>query len=402
MGEPQTAAVSVSRTRIPEIEGIRGILSLIVLIGHANYFESDIELVIPWFWGCMEVFFVISGYLITDIALEHGSSSNFRRTFLLRRCLRIWPLYYVVLFACLAATPVAMMVDRTESFDPWPGLAQCLVFLQNLELANTIAGYPPAHSDQPYAFGHSWSVAQEEQFYVLCAIFLPMFAVRAGSVNRKLVWIICGITGLSLLLRVLGMHWWLLIARFDGFGFGMLLAVLLRAAGKGLAGTGSGNSINRQAAEYLIHSAFRLGTLAAVAVSALSYWIPVAELHHEVWGGGLTIETALASAALFSYSVFGFGLVGVCAIQTGAPRLSALRSVWLQFLGKISYSTYLWHVPVLLFAEAFLRKYVGVPQGFSMLLAIPVVLVVSSCSYALIEHPFLTMGRKLRYYKPLA
>lgn len=391
--------MSVSRTRIPEIEGIRGILSLIVLIGHANYFDTGRELVIPWFWGCMEVFFVISGYLITDIALEHGSSSNFRRTFLLRRCLRIWPLYYVVLLACLAETAVAVKVGRMEGFDPWPGLAQCLVFLQNLELANTIAGNPPVHSDQPYAFGHSWSVALEEQFYVLCAIVLPTFAVATGVANRRLVWMICGIVALSVLLRVFGMHWWLLVARFDGFGLGMLLAVLLRAAGVGLAGAGDSSLVNRQTAEKLIVGAFRVGSVAAVAVSVLSYWLPVAELHHEVWGAGPTIQTALAGMALFLYSVFGFGLVGFCVIRTGGSPLSVLRSAWFQLLGKISYSTYLWHIPVLLFSEAVFRKYLGVAAEFSMLASIPVALAVSYVSYTLIEHPFLSMGRKLRYGK---
>jgi peptidoglycan/LPS O-acetylase OafA/YrhL len=378
--------------RITEIDGIRGLLSILVVIGHANYFGgSKDDLVIPWFWGTMEVFFVISGYLITGIALQNGASTaRFRTIFFARRCLRIWPLYYVVLaFTILLTYLVLPRGWLGDDFNAWPGLAQCYLFLQNVQLLDTALQNKPVLTALPYAFGHSWSVALEEQFYLICGLLVPFLLRRTGG-TRLLVKIIALAMIASFVLRVFGTHWWVLLSRFEGFGAGMLLAVYLQHR--------DSDRSSRQVR--LIKTFLGFGGVAALGFAALSYIYPLPAYQHAVWGGGPTFMTLFLSLSLLSYSAFGLGLVGICSIRSGAPVLGFLRSRWLQWLGMISYSTYLWHLPMLIIWNIVLFKYVGIPQEFSMLVAIVPTFLVSGASYYLVERPFLIVGSRVRY-KPL-
>ena len=391
---PSTPLAAASH-RIPEIEGIRGLLSVVVLLGHADYFNHSPggTTVIPWFWAAMEIFFVLSGYLISDIVFQYArTSTNFYRTFFLRRCLRIWPLYYAVLLFCIGLTYIAVQRGWMPSVAVWPDLVQCFVFLQNIELTETLLGGAPRHHGQPYAFGHSWSLALEEQFYVLCALLVPLFISRTNRIHVALPFVLIATILVAAALRLTGMHWWLLGARFDAFGLGMLLATMLR-----LASDPDQSLLSPRRANALVRMAFRCGGISIITVILLSYMVPIPELNHEIWGQGATWQTALASMAVLIFSVFGFGLVGTCVIASGSPGLSALRRPWIRFLGEISYSTYLWHIAALLVMQFVLENTFGVPDEFSMLAALAPVLALSYCSYTIIERPFLNLGRRVHY-----
>ncbi|HEV2276255.1 MAG TPA: acyltransferase, partial [Acidobacteriaceae bacterium] len=156
----------------PELDGIRGIAILAVLLSHAAvHIRPDvhvarilIELMIPG-WSGVELFFALSGFLITGILLRTKRSPNYFSSFYMRRFLRIFPIYYLTLTLGLIAAV----------FSPWwhslmPELEKTRIafyfYLQNCPLfwnhLQPLSG----------AFGHFWSLAVEEQFYLVWPILI--------------------------------------------------------------------------------------------------------------------------------------------------------------------------------------------------------------------------------------
>jgi peptidoglycan/LPS O-acetylase OafA/YrhL len=77
--------------RIAELDGLRGLAAVTVVAYHIFIFR------LPWGWAAVDIFFVLSGYLITAIVLKHGQSWAFLPAFYARRGLRIWPIYYLLI-----------------------------------------------------------------------------------------------------------------------------------------------------------------------------------------------------------------------------------------------------------------------------------------------------------------
>ena len=119
--------------RIPELDGLRGLAALGIVLYHSNPKR------LPAGWAAVDLFFVLSGFLITSIILRHGREAGFLRNFYLRRGLRIWPIYYpddrgvrgsepVLAFALqlegasvrpdVHADDAAVLVGQDEDFQP--------------------------------------------------------------------------------------------------------------------------------------------------------------------------------------------------------------------------------------------------------------------------------------------
>src|SRR5947209_20588091 len=79
--------------RIPELDALRGIAAVVIVIFHSNTRRM------PWGWAAVDLFFVLSGFLITGIVLRHGGTRGFLGRFYARRALRIFPVYYLVILA---------------------------------------------------------------------------------------------------------------------------------------------------------------------------------------------------------------------------------------------------------------------------------------------------------------
>ena len=138
--------------RLPALDGLRGIAVLLVLAFHCRYFFP------PWMeksarptldvlgWSGVDLFFVLSGYLITGILLDTKDSSSYFRTFYARRSLRIFPLYFSFVAAVLL-----LAQWRVHGF--W-----YLTYLSN---------WQPGHGVNDGYLSHLWSLAIEEQFYLI-------------------------------------------------------------------------------------------------------------------------------------------------------------------------------------------------------------------------------------------
>jgi peptidoglycan/LPS O-acetylase OafA/YrhL len=320
----ETIVEPISARHFPAADGVRGLAILAVLFHHSAWIEQPgTSLVLKLTrataatgWIGVELFFVLSGFLITGILVDALGSPRYFRNFYIRRTLRIFPLYYAVLILGLFVVPYLANVPE------WTALARknqwwYWTYTSNWgdTLGHTITG-----------FLHFWSLAVEEQFY-LCWPLLVFVLPRRQMIG------LCAILLLTTpLIRLLlelpwfpaeaGYSW--TIARWDALAGGALLALLLREeAGRSWLG----RKIRPATAAFAV----ALGLLALYEHGFHEGSLPV-----RIVGQSLI---ALLSASLIYY----------CVAPAG-PRASAVQKVmsagWLRFFGKYSYAIYVFHWPI--------------------------------------------------------
>src|ERR1700741_4392574 len=157
--------------KIPQLDAIRGIAILVVVVHNLHGLDfPPLSLVTNYGWMGVDLFFVLSGFLITGILLDTKLSEHYFRNFYARRGLRIWPLYYAVLLFMFVVVPLLRPQDTAELFQrssPWWSYP---LFLQNF-LVNA-----PALAVGP--LGVSWSLAVEELFYLVWPFFVRYLSVE--------------------------------------------------------------------------------------------------------------------------------------------------------------------------------------------------------------------------------
>ena len=289
---------------IPELQGLRGLAVLAVIVYHCHpRLEGTwIHYASLWGWAGVNLFFVLSGFLITSILLEAREKPRYFRNFYARRALRIWPVYVLVLAAVYLQAPwfVGGPVLAAVKAAPW--LAY-IFFVQNL-----------FHLALPPAIGPTWSLAIEEQYYFLWAP-LVRFLRRPWMLAAVLSAALVG----SPLMRMTHLAWITpthTLTHLDGIAWGSLLALGLYTL-----------PLSRRVWLWMGLSALPLGILAAATVA----------------GGTAFLDSALA---------VGFAGALLAAIaSTGArnPLSAVLRRGPLAFYGRISYGLYMIHIAVFIF-----------------------------------------------------
>ncbi len=350
--------------RVPELDSLRGLAAVVVLLFHLDsrrYFPG---------WSGVDLFFVLSGYLITSIILRDGGTPGFYARFYARRSLRIWPIYYLVLLGLVAVNPLLPKPASLKS------LPYALTYTQNLPL------YFGQEPPRPHpAFDHAWTLSLEEQFYLIW----PALVIWAG--RRRLV-PLCGIAiGIALATRSGGNGLLpkylerLLASRCDGFALGGILAWALAEGGWAREGRNRGRlafaSALALAAVYLAWGSMTYGALGFIGLPT------------PMWSG----ET------IFMIGVLYAGIIGLCALDTGAWWLAPLRFPPLVYLGQISYGLYLFHVVVYWVVDgcdpkvSFRYAQPWPIQAIKLLLS----LAVAIASWHLIERPILRLKDRVRY-----
>ena len=303
------------RREMPELDTIRGLAILGVLLYHGLYWQVDlahfpriVRMLLTGMWmGRLGVnlFFVLSGFLITGILVESRGGDSYYKRFYIRRALRILPIYLVVLgvLTALRLVPVAFTVLS-------------LFYLSNLTpLFGVLLAYPVL-----------WSLAVEEHFYFL-------FPAAVRNLKDKSLMVLCGLViAASPVSRLISFLWiehrygfvsykcsdytW---NSLDGLACGALLALLLRAY-----------TLSRRKLWIYASAGF------AIAVLGLLAGIPFGLLdRHTAFGVSLqVVPFHLAFTAL---------LVIFLLIGTG-PWRAAVRNPFLVYLGYISYGLYLIHL----------------------------------------------------------
>lgn len=224
MSQPHAAHAA----RVPALDGVRGLATVGVLIAHFEFHDVyDTHLYWKFAhsgWMGVDLFFALSGFLITGILLHTKGRSNYFRQFYWRRLLRIFPLYYTVLV--YAALTIVLLERAPERL--WQGydaLAWFFGFIPNVAMA--LKG--DWHWSGNWAgLSHLWSLAVEEQFYVVW----PMVVLLMPA--RGLPWLCAGLIAISPQLRALTeaqfgnnvASYMLPYCRMDGLAAGSLLAAL--------------------------------------------------------------------------------------------------------------------------------------------------------------------------------
>ena len=337
---------------IPELDGLRGIAVLAVVIYHCHprLAGTWIYGASLWGWAGVNLFFVLSGFLITSILLGSREKLHYFRNFYGRRVLRIWPVYVLVLIVVYLEAPWFIGPTIAEAIRTAPWLAY-IFFVQNL-----------FHLALPPALGPTWSLAIEEQYYFLWA---P--TVRFLGRPWMLACVLCAALVASPLVRLAHPHWLTpthTLIHLDGIAWGSLLALGLHTLkwsrrvwlGLGLCGTGIGFVAT--------------GTIA---------------------GGTAFLDSALA------VGFAGTVLAAIASTGVRNPLNAALRRGPLAFYGRISYGLYMIHIAVFIFFGWFdLRMD---PYGTAGNLAVVGFrLVVSTAGAALLWYGFESQILKLKRY----
>lgn len=326
-------AVPVMRTtdsgHVRLLDGIRGIAVLTVMLFHFSVSEHlpaggphaladrAYWAVAGMGWVGVDIFFVLSGYLITSILLRTKERAGYFRSFYARRVLRIFPLYYAFLLLWMIVLPTALHLAGRHVAEIEEGQENQLwywLYIQNFYVF--IYGAKPAHG-----LGHFWSLAIEEQFYIVWP-FLVWVLPRRGVAWATGAMIVGSMVVRWVMARNGYTEYQILTftpARVDSLGLGALLAVLVQG---------------RAAPDWLTVWGRRLfWPLTAAAVGVL---LVLGEHSGEQMWWTYTLITAAAGCLI----VYG------SSSAEGSATYRFLNARWLRRTGEISYGLYVFHVPI--------------------------------------------------------
>jgi peptidoglycan/LPS O-acetylase OafA/YrhL len=291
-------------TYLPELDGMRGLAILWVVLYHCNprlkgtwiYYASE------WGWAGVIVFFVLSGFLITSILLGTRDKPHYFHNFHARRALRTWPVYVLLLVVVYLNAPwfIGPTVWDAVKAAPWLAYLFCV---QNL-----------FHLNLPPAVGPTWALAIEEQYYFVWA---PL--VRFLRRPWMLATVLIGLLIASPLFRHANLPWMTptnTLIHLDGIAWGSLLAIGLYTL-----------RLSRRTWLRMGLAGLVLGVGAAATVA----------------GGTCFLDSALA------VGVAGAVLAAIASTGARNPVNAALGRGPLAFYGHISYGLYMIHISVFIY-----------------------------------------------------
>jgi peptidoglycan/LPS O-acetylase OafA/YrhL len=360
---------------IPGLDGIRAIAFLLVFTLHTDYLYIG--------WVGVQLFFVLSGFLITNILLrmkETLGAGDYFKKFYGRRFLRIFPLYYLYLFIIFIVTMIVIYygyrvtyMERTQAQFPY-----ALAYLYNFFNASS------AYDGESWLIGHLWSLSVEEQFYLLWPLLILLTpkrhlkklfiaAIIAGPLFRA---------GISFLYKYYDVP----------FMFADYSVVTYVLPFSHLDAFGLGAFISRFEIPKARWQFFAMLLLLPVIGFATTYWstgslgdytalgfrYPLAKDMKQVWGYLYLNYTC----ALFIYIVVKEKfLVGL------------LDKPFISYLGKISYGLYVYHFGIVWFVRRIRDLNISEPIAKPLTFVISAVLVyfVASISYKYFEKPILDL-----------
>jgi len=346
----------LSNRYFPYLDGFRAIASLLVLLVHTDcvYFQSG--------WVGVPMFFVLSSFLITNILITNKKSENYFKTFYYRRILRIFPIYYLALFFCLAWG--FLMKFDVSQFLYYFLYVQCFTLSNQLEpvFCNSI-------------LRHTWSLSVEEIFYLLWPAVIYFL-------NQKKVIITCVILGVGSLIFK-----FLLIESNNG-----PLALLSFFGNLDCLMIGALLSIYITQPDFEFkpwHKQMLIITLIFTVVFILIPFFNISQ--------GQLLFSKIALSFTISWLSF-FALLYFVAGNAGNMVKLLLNNQLISYLGKISYGTYLYHLLVYMFMSSLLFHYkISLNSTLDSLLKISLTYGVAIASWHFIEKPILGLKVKMKY-----
>lgn len=363
--------------RHAELDGLRGIAILLVVTHHYLFLPfttpsvtvSLFQRILGLGWSGVDLFFVLSGFLLGGILIDHRDSSGYFETFYLRRACRILPLYFLVVATLIGLRRV---FPQSGELGTLPALSY-FTFTHNFLMA-------AKRTLDSACFAPTWSLAVEEQFY----LFLP-FLIRFVPLSG-LPFVAAGLAVSAPLLRAIHFHadpggsflspYVLLPFRADGLFTGVLCACLFRSPWA-----------RRSAASY---RTFLYGLIAA-GIAAVGLLVAKSPFRNQ------------AGMGIFGYSVFAllYGAILLLVLANRGGMFARLARIGtLRRLGLISYGVYLLHTPCLALAYRIVlgRPIQIEPPRFSVVVCATLLTWgLAELSWKFLEKPCIAWGHRRRY-----
>jgi peptidoglycan/LPS O-acetylase OafA/YrhL len=340
--------------RLPQLDGLRGVaVSLVVLFHYAPNLPV-IGYVASRGWIGVDLFFVLSGFLIGGIVIDNRTSENFVSVFYTRRFLRIFPLYYLLLCFVLLMMSIGML-EQHELFSYF-------LYIQNFV---SLVKFDPG----PTWLQPTWSLAIEEQFYLFLPLAIAIAPKRIGPVFIAGILIAASLRAAGYLIPLQNPKLFSLFftpCRADGLFYGVLLALMVRK---------------------------------------VEDWRPIIPLLYT----GAVVSLCLFllvhnnEAMLFTIGVSALGPLFFCSLALSLFRGPVARTLVvppLPWLGIRAYAIYLVHMPALLGVRMIFDAWTINPQNLIKPIALVLTLVCSALSWRYLEAPLIRLGHTLKYRVP--
>lgn len=340
-------------TNEPGLDGIRGLAIVLVMMVHIGVRQGG-------FVG-VDLFFVLSGFLITTLLLQERERSgrvSYRR-FYLRRAFRLLPALGVAILLGYVARSV--LPFRVEQAPYWAVSLAALLYVTNwVQLADR-------HAIRLLA--HTWSLAVEEQFYLVWPASLLLALGRWRREVRTVLTIVGAVTAASLLSLVIGFRvspdanlYVATTSRAGELLLGAALSVLWRHRRMPRALSAPLTGVAALAALGLVFDTASEGTT----------WL-------YQWGG------------LYVAAAVGVVLVATVIERPQAPLTRLLRTRPLRYTGRISYSMYLYNYPLTFILS---KPVIGIPTAYCQVLMLAATWLLASVSFFVLERPIIAWGRR--------
>jgi peptidoglycan/LPS O-acetylase OafA/YrhL len=350
---------TANRPHYPALDGLRGLAILLVVFYHnfgfINYFFFG--------WLGVDLFFVLSGFLITDILLKTKSDPHYLRNFYGRRVLRIFPIYYLVLVIFLLIIPSLKLdiinVDYYKTHQLW-----LWVYLQNW-----LYIFRPVPPDS-LSLSHLWSLAVEEQFYLIW----PFVILLIGKVKPLFLFM------LTLLLLVITARLlvWLYhiekIAYFNLYTFSRIDGICI----------GSMMALLRQMNPRFLQKNIAMIVLALAGLNFIFYFFNNA------------YSFSFPFLAIIGYTTFAvvFGILVNEAVNNNKTIALLFDNSIMKFFGRISYGLYIFHWPIYLILS---KLMVNLPNLLTSVIATIIATIFSWLSFEFFEAKILKLKKNFKY-----
>ena len=375
-------------SRIPELDGLRGMAILLVIFYHythgtlltpSNGLAFYVQRAAGAGWSGVDLFFVLSGFLIGGILIDARGSQSFFQTFYIRRFFRIIPIYYGWIFLYIALVAAAGPAIHARSFSGKPLPSGFEVYAHFFFLQNLV----PFHlAEMPGMwnlwFSHLWSLAVEEQFYLIAPLMIAWLSPR--RLPAALAAIVCGapMVRTAIFLHVQKIDTTHIVAsRADALALGILAAIVWRSP---------------KSRQWLTTNLRLLYIFAGLLFS----------------GYGLLCRYAPDSSSLalnsFGLSwIAGFYAILLLTALAGSNGwfARAMRMGWLREVGRVSYCMYIVHLISALFLYSVLLheppEIATLSGACVAALAAAVTYAVARVSWSLLEQPLIRIGHGFKY-----
>ncbi|MCP4140755.1 MAG: acyltransferase [Chloroflexi bacterium] len=370
---------------IAGLDGIRAIAFLLVFSIHTGFLSFG--------WVGVQLFFVLSGFLITGILLDmkdYLPQKEYYKRFYGRRLLRIFPLYYFYLLLMTGVTTwlerIPYRPNRMQVFQDQAPYAALYVY-------NIF--YAGANFEYTAFLEHFWSLSVEEQFYIIWPLLIFLVpkkniktlflgSIFVGLGFRIIFTILYKLYPMPFLRENMAIALYALpLTHLDAFGFGAYITRYKFTAPK----------------KQLLILFFIVPALGFMA-----QYYATGTFTHDITGLGYPFAMPKAMQYIWGYSILNyFFALFIYTVVHEKIFVKFLELPWLKYLGKISYGLYVYHFAIIWFVGRFIIDKLDLPisydeaAGIQAILSLMVSIMIASFSYYFIEQPLL--GLKERFFK---